>query len=105
MPQRFGAHTTLHSFPTRRSSDFNKRSTTTAVACTTPRALNQASICTATVSDADAGTASFPQGTVTFTLDASSTAGAAGNIGSAHGCTPVTAPARTPTCSGTYTPP
>src|SRR5439155_9340387 len=58
----------------------NKRTTTTSVSCDSPRALNQATTCTATVADTESGTTSFPTGTVSFTLDGTSTAGATGTF-------------------------
>src|SRR5207244_5578581 len=45
----------------------NKRNTSTAVVCTSPVVVNQASSCTATVTDTSPGTVTTPTGTVTFT--------------------------------------
>src|SRR5207244_4450583 len=45
----------------------NLRSTSSAVSCTSPVVVGQASTCTATVTDTSPGTATTPTGTVTFT--------------------------------------
>src|SRR5439155_1004669 len=45
----------------------NKRNTSTAVICTSPVVVGQASSCTATVTDTSPGTVTTPTGTVTFT--------------------------------------
>src|SRR3989454_3121833 len=71
----------------------NKRATTTAVSCTSPVVVSQASTCTATVTDTSPGTASTPTGTVSFT-----SSGAAGTL-SAASCTLASG-----SCSVTFTP-
>ena len=74
----------------------SKRSTTTALTCQTPRVIGQASLCTATVTDNDTGTASRPGSTVSFTK---STDGGTFDFAS---CTlPVSG---TNSCSVNYTP-
>src|SRR5205809_4738127 len=63
-----------------------------------PVAINQGSSCTATVSDTDAGTKSFPQGTATFTRTDSGRLDARTRVPAQAG-TPCTS-----CCSDTYTP-
>src|SRR2546422_167044 len=85
----------------------NKRTTSTAVSCTTPVFINQASTCTATVTDTVAGTASTPAGTVLFAIVTGT-----GSLGTPNPCTLVAgscsvtftgSAAGTATVSGTYT--
>src|SRR3989441_723865 len=70
----------------------NKRATTTAVSCTSPVVVSQASTCTATVTGTSLGTASTPTGTVSFT-----NSGPAGTL-SAPSCTLASG-----SCSVTFT--
>jgi hypothetical protein len=83
-----------------------KRSTSTSVVCSTPVSLNQGSTCTATVSDTDSGTKSYPQGTVSFSLDtANSVNNAAGSFSTSGSCTLAqVGSTTTSSCSVTYTP-
>src|SRR3989454_1027991 len=85
----------------------NLRTTSTAVSCTTPVFINQASTCTATVTDSAAGTASTPAGTVLFAIVTGT-----GSLGTPNPCTLVSgscsvtftgSAAGTATVSGTYT--
>src|SRR6266571_3264508 len=61
----------------------NKRSTLTAITCASPVVINQASSCTATVTDTDVSTTITPTGSVAFTLSAGTT----GGVLSAASCT------------------
>src|SRR6516225_6951080 len=81
--------------------------TSTAVSCTSPVFINQASTCTATVTDTAAGTASTPAGTVLFAIVSGT-----GTLGTPNPCTLVSGScsvtftgtvAGTATVSGTYT--
>ena len=77
------------------STTISKRSSSVVVTCGSPVVVNQASTCTAAVSDP--GGLGRPSGTVTFTKDA----GDSGSFGSSVCTLPATGPNQ---CSVTYTP-
>jgi hypothetical protein len=76
-----------------------ERSTATTVSCETPRAMNQGSLCTVTVTDTDAGTPSAPTGSVDFTRS-----GVGSGTFSAASCALGTPIGSSSSCSVTYTP-
>ena len=86
------------------SINVTKRSTTTSVACPASLALHETGSCTATVTDSDSGDKSAPGGSVAFTLDASSIAGATGTFPGGASCTLAPAGPDSSSCSVNYRP-
>src|SRR5207249_4328728 len=77
----------------------NPRTTSTALNCSSPVVVNQASSCTATVSDTSPGTSITPTGRVNFTET-----GAAGSFSSATSCAIAAVSMGVAGCSVSYTP-
>ena len=86
------------------SINVTKRSTSTTIACPASLALHETGSCSATVSDTDAGDKAAPTGSVTFTLDPSSVAGATGTFPGGASCTLAPAGPDSASCSVSYRP-